>query len=197
MMKEELLNWCHSMKLSKIPTYMEVEDANQSQVYFKGKWQNAIYIWSIFCVDGVWKYVETDSERGYVSCLKVFENENQAAQYAKERLTLIRLASKNNSEEAMLCRYIMQKYGYSEKRAKAMVSKMVLYPDIFEEFFHYACVGKFQKEDRTQTVVYGYTAEKLNREYDLSPLGAYNYLVYLKEEPQRALKDLKDGLPRK
>ena len=43
----------------------------------------------------------------------------------------------------------------------------------------------------------GYTAETLHRDYNLSPLGAYNYLVYLKEDPNNALTDLKAGLPRK
>lgn len=116
---------------------------------------------------------------------------------AKARLYRKYLSLQGNLKEDMLCRYIMQKYGYSEKHAKTMVNQMAPHHDIFEEFFHYALTGEFQKEDGTQTVVCGYTAEKLNSDYNLSPLGAYNYLVYLKEEPQRALKDLKDGLPRK
>lgn len=83
MTKEELIKWCDSMKLFKIPQYMKVEDANQSQVYFKGKWQNAFYSWSIFCIDGVWKYVETDGDRGYVFILKSFNTEEDATEYAK------------------------------------------------------------------------------------------------------------------
>ena len=39
--------------------------------------------------------------------------------------------------------------------------------------------------------------EFLSKEYYLSPLGAYNYLVYLIEDPERALADLKAGLPTK
>lgn len=45
--------------------------------------------------------------------------------------------------------------------------------------------------------MHGYTAEFLSKEYNLSPLGAYNYLVYLIEDPERALADLKAGLPTK
>lgn len=197
MTKEELIEWYHSIYPNKMPRYVEVLDANYSQIFIDGKWQNAVYIWSIFKSGTQWKYVETDSERGYVSDLKAFENESQATQYAKEILTCLQVIANDDSKEDMLCRYIMQKYGYSEKRAKAMVSQMAPYHDIFEEFFNYARVGEFQKEDRTQTVVCGYTAERLVSEYNLSPLGAYNYLVYLKEEPQRALQDLKDDLPRK
>ena len=100
-------------------------------------------------------------------------------------------------KENMLCRYIQQKYGYSEKRSRDMVDKILPYNDIFEEFFNYTCVGKFCKLDKSQTEICEYTAEVLNRDFNLSPLGAYNFLVYLKEEPERAIADLKAGLPRK
>ena len=106
-------------------------------------------------------------------------------------------ATEGNSKEEMLCRYIQQKYGCSEKRSRAMVSRMLPYNDIFEDFFNYACVGKFRKKDESQVEICGYTAEVLNRDFNLSPLGAYNFLVYLKEEPERAIADLKAGLPRK
>ena len=74
---------------------------------------------------------------------------------------------------------------------------MILYDDIFEEFFNYARAGKFCKNDNTQTQVCGYTAETLHRDYNLSPLGAYNYLVYLKENHDNALINLEAGLSRK
>ena len=106
-------------------------------------------------------------------------------------------ATKGNSKEEMLCRYIQQKYGCSEKRSRVMVDQILPYNDIFEEFFNYARVGKFRKKDKSQIEICGYTAEVLNRDFNLSPLGAYNFLVYLKEEPERAIADLKAGLPRK
>ena len=143
------------------------------------------------------KYIETDSERGNVIDIKAFDEESDAVEYAKETLNRRYLAMKDNSKEEMLCRYIQQKYGYSEKRARAMVDQMLPYNDIFEEFFNYAQVGKFCKKDNSQTEICGYTAEVLNRDFNLSQLGAYNFLVYLKEEPERAIADLKAGLPRK
>ena len=97
----------------------------------------------------------------------------------------------------MLRRFIQQRFGYSEKRAKIMVDQMSPYDDIIDEFFNYARVGKYCKKDKTKTEVCGYTAERLIKEYNLSPLGAYNFLVYLREEPEKALKDLSAGLPRK
>lgn len=197
MVKTELLKWYNSLNSEKMPKYIEILDANNDQVSVNGTWQNVVFAWSIFFNGSAWKYVETDSERGYVLDFKTFKEEAAAVAYAKDTLNRKYLATKGNSKEEMLYRYIQQKYGYSEKRAKSMVDQMLPYHDIFEEFFNYARVGKFCKKDKSQTEICGYTAEILNRDYNLSPLGAYNYLVYLKEEPERAVADLKAGLPRR
>ena len=197
MVKAELLRWHASIETDKIPRYMEISDANESQIFLNGCWQNAVYVWSVLFDGKKWKYVETDSDRGYVFDLKSFSSEDEAVEYAKDVLSKKIMASKGNSRFEMLQRYIRQKYGCSDKRAISTLNKMVLHEDIFEEFFNYARVGKFCKKDKTQTRVCGYTAETLHRDYDLSPLGAYNYLVYLKEDPNNALAYLKAGLPRK
>ena len=180
-----------------MPRYIEISDANESQIFLNGCWQNAIYVWSILFDGKNWKYVETDSDRGYVFDLKSFSSENEAVKYAKDILNKKFMAIKGNSRFEMLQRYIQQKYGYSDKRASSILNKMVLYEDIYEDFFNYARVGKFCKKDKTQTQVCGYTAETLHRNYNLSPFGVYNYLVYLKEDPNNALTDLKAGLLRK
>lgn len=194
MVKAELLKWYASIEKDKMPRYIEISDANESQIFFNGCWQNVIYVWSILFDGKNWKYVETDSDRGYVFDLKSFCSENEAVEYAKDILNKKLLASKGNSRFEMLQRYIQQKYGYSDKRASSMLNQMILYDDIFEEFFNYARVGKFCKKDKTQTQVCGYTAETLHCDYNLSPLGAYNYLVYLKEDTNNALTDLKELL---
>lgn len=194
MVKAELLKWYASIEKDKMPRYIEISDANESQIFFNGCWQNVIYVWSILFDGKNWKYVETDSDREYVFDLKSFCSENKAVEYAKDILNKKLLASKGNSRFEMLQRYIQQKYGYSDKRASSMLNQMILYDDIFEEFFNYARVGKFCKKDKTQTQVCGYTAETLHCDYNLSPLGAYNYLVYLKEDPNNALTDLKELL---
>lgn len=194
---DDLLSWYESLNSEKMPRYIKLLDANNNQVNYDGKWQNIPYIWSVFNNGMSWTYVETDSERGYVVDIKYFENEKSAVNYAHEVLNKKYLALSGNSKEEMLCRYVMRQYGYSEKRTKIMIDRMMQYNDIFEEFFNYARIGKFQKKDKSKTEVCGYTAEKLNRDFNLSPLGAYNYLVYLKEEPQQAVADLKAGLPRK
>lgn len=197
MTKKELLKWYASIEKDKMPRYIEISDANESQIFFNECWQNVIYVWSVLFDGKNWKYVETDSDRGYVFGLKSFCSENEAVEYAKDILNKKILASKGNSRFEMLQRYIQQKYGYSDKRARSILNQMILYDDIFEEFFNYARAGKFCKNDNTQTQVCGYTAETLHRDYNLSPLGAYNYLVYLKENHDNALINLEAGLSRK
>ncbi len=195
--KNELLIWYKSVYSEKMPKYIEVNDANDEQICVNGKWKNSFFSWSLFTRGNDWKYVETDSDRGYVADLKTFLTETQAVEYALNTLNRRHLATKGNSKEEMLTRYIQQKYGYTEKRAGYMICQMMKYEDVFEEFYNYARIGKFCKRDKSKTEVHGYTAELLNRDYNLTPLGAYNYLVYLIEEPEKAIADLTAGLPRR
>ena len=193
--KTELLVWYKSIDFEKMPNYIEVDDANDSQICINGQWKNTFFAWSLFETVNEWKYVETDSDRGYVIDLKHFSTEEQAVEYAKDTLDRRYKATKGNSKEEMLIRYIQNKYGYTEKKAVSTVNQMHFHDEVFEEFYNFARIGKFCKKDKSKTEVHGYTAEVLSQEYNLSPLGAYNYLVYLIEEPEQALADLKAGLP--
>lgn len=142
-------------------------------------------------------YFETDNERGYVSNSRSFSDEESAMQYAYDVLKIINGSLNSSSLKDMAVRYIVNNYKYSEKRAEKMVMQMASHIDIFEEFSNYMRIGKFRKKDRSQTQIEGYTAERLCNEFNLSPLWAYNYLVYLREDSKNALADLKAGLPRK
>lgn len=73
------------------------------------------------------------------------------------------------------------------------MDKLHKYGDIFNEFYYYVLRESFEDG----VVESGYYASKLVEDFSLSPLGAYNYLIYLREDPQNALADLKAGLPRK
>ena len=88
------------------------------------------------------------------------------------------------------------KYKMSEKRAVLTVQKLLKHRDIYAEFVQTSSMSGEVKEDGMVSVA-GFTAQKLHREYPLSLLGAYNYLIYLREEPEAALTALKNGLPRK
>lgn len=197
MTKGDLLEWYNSIQSDGMPQYIEANDANDMQLFINDEWKNVVFSWTLIFDGGKWKYAETDSERGYVFDFKIFDTEFASTEYAKEVLNKKYLALGGNTKTEMLCRYIQQKYQYSEKRAYTMVKQIAVHDEIFEEFFNYARVGKFCKKDKSQTKICGYTAEILNRDYSLSPLGAYNYLVYLIEDPEHAIADLKAGLPRK
>lgn len=51
--------------------------------------------------------------------------------------------------------------------------------------------------EASNVIVEGYTAKRLADETILTSLGAFNFLIYLREEPKEALADLKAKLPRK
>ena len=102
-----------------------------------------------------------------------------------------------NKSEAVLRReqirnYLLSDGGLSERRADMTISKLARHKDIYLEFSEYVAKKAFPEEGIS---VAGYTAEVLNQNYPLSPLGAYNYLIYLREMPEKALADLKAGLP--
>lgn len=84
----------------------------------------------------------------------------------------------------------------SEKRAVLAIQKLLKYKDIYDEFVLVTMSGKYVEESLAVSVE-GYTAESLNSNYPLSLIGAYNYLIYLRESPREALEDLRKGLPRK
>lgn len=181
----------------RLPRYIEIEDISRSQVLVDGEWGNEVYFWGILFKNNSYIYFETDDERGYLSYIKEFDNEQSACEYAYNHMLMEQKARMPRLPLDRAVRFIENEYGYSNDRARRMAEQIFKHKNIFEEFLNYVRVGKMRKKDRTHVVVCGYTAEKLSNEYNLSPLGAYNYLIYLAEEPQQALQDLKDGLPTK
>ena len=82
----------------------------------------------------------------------------------------------------------------SEKRAQNIIKDLGRHKEVYYEFAYYVKNKHFSQDS---IIVEGYTAEQLYNNYPLSVIGAYNYLVYLLEEPKEALSNLKAGLPRK
>ena len=182
---------------NKFPNYITATDISASQMKIDDTWQNKIHSWGILQKNNQYIYFETDDEKGYLSFTKLFNDESSACEFAVISFETKNEALNESTPLDMAVRYIEQKYGYAAKRAQKMAEQLNRYPNVFEEFLNYTRIGKFCKKDRTKVEVEGYTAEKLNAEYDLSPLGAYNYLVYLIEDPKKAILDLKKGLPKK
>jgi len=99
MTKKELLAWYSSIKLEKMPQYIEADDANCYQLSVNGEWKNVVFSWALL-FDGIkWKYAETDSERGYVYDLQTFDTEFAAVEYAKKILNITLLAIKGEYQE--------------------------------------------------------------------------------------------------
>lgn len=92
---------------------------------------------------------------------------------------------------------VLQKdYGLSLRRAVDLIGKLQRQPDIYRECAAALPAGEtYAGDDAAQAE--GFTARRLRERYPLSPLGAYDFLVDLREEPQKTLNELKDARPRK
>lgn len=102
----------------------------------------------------------------------------------------------SNNEDKQIVNILKNEFEMSHKRAVLSIQKLKAHKDIYEEFVNVIGDKDFSKLENA-IEIHGFTAEQLSKDYPLSILGAYNYLIYLREEPQRALEDLKKGLPRK
>lgn len=144
----------------------------------------------------------------YKGCEIVLSGERDAAEIAvsygkDEKINLLPLLSEietatyeyNNCDKKVL-ETLKTQYRMTEKRAVLTIRKLQSEEDIYREFVSVVVSGKPVSETGA-VCVEGFTAERLNGHYPLSLLGAYNYLIYLRECPAEAKKDLEDGLPRK
>ena len=96
-------------------------------------------------------------------------------------------------EDRVIIDYLSFSTDYSDRRKQAILNKFHKYGDIFNEFYYYVLREIFEDG----VVETGYYASKLVKEFNLSPLDAYNYLIYLREDTQNAIAGLKDGLQKK
>lgn len=88
--------------------------------------------------------------------------------------------------------YLINNLNKSNQRAEDIYNKLSKHDDILKEFYEWVISGQF----KNFVVVEGYTAQRLFNETRLEPLGAYNYLIYLRENPQEAKEMLSKGLPK-
>lgn len=103
------------------------------------------------------------------------------------------LCSKDTLRYSLIRDYLLTFDKYNEDRIMEIIEKLKKYGDIFFEFYDFVLYENFPTEDGIE--VEGYTAEKLYNTTMLNPLGAYNYLIYLRDNPEEALVYLKAGLP--
>lgn len=99
------------------------------------------------------------------------------------------------SNQTIIAEHLRDVYSFNEKKIKDQIDYLREYSDIYEEYLTFLKTREFPKEEAV--TVEGYTAKLIYESTYLKPLGAYNYLVYLRHDPDKALKNLKKGLPQK
>ena len=67
---------------------------------------------------------------------------------------------------------------------------------VLNELKYFALHNQFVSVDDCYKV-YGYSAEDIANELGLNAVDSYKYLIHLEQDPEQALKDLKNGLPKK
>lgn len=90
--------------------------------------------------------------------------------------------------------YLLNEKKQTQKTAQINIEKLNRHTDIMEELCQWIDTRAFSENAIN---IDGYTAEILVQTTYLTPLGAYNYLIYLREKPEEAIKALQAGLPRK
>ena len=102
--------------------------------------------------------------------------------------------SGNNKDKIIT--YLINIAKLTEKRALASYEKLNQHEDILNEFANCINEEQFNYCDNG-IIVEGYSAKSLKEKVGnkLSDLGVYNYLIYLRENPDEAKKNLDAGLP--
>ncbi len=97
------------------------------------------------------------------------------------------------NNEKIIKDYLNNDLKLTDKRVQQEYNNMHKYVDIEKEFVDVILHGF---NDNLLTIE-EYNAKILHENYPLSILGAYNYLISLRENPKEALDYLNQGLPRK
>lgn len=95
-----------------------------------------------------------------------------------------------------VCDFLQKKYDISKSDAEDTWNYLMYDFHVLNEVKYFALNNKFVPEDDCYRVE-GYSAQDIYEKTYLTEIGAYNYLIYLDKHPEQALKDLKNGLPRK
>ena len=100
------------------------------------------------------------------------------------------------TSEEYVCNFLQKKYSISKFDAKDIWNDLKYDFRVLNEVKYFALNAKFVPSDDCYKVE-GYSAQDIYEKTYLTEIGAYNYLIYLEEDPEQALTDLKNGLPRK
>lgn len=92
--------------------------------------------------------------------------------------------------------YFIKEKNTTKVVANILTKNLVKYKDICEEFLYWIEKRDFNFANAVE--IEGYTAKKIN---EIAPFldgaGIYNFMVTLREEPEKAHEYIKNGFPRK
>lgn len=99
-------------------------------------------------------------------------------------------------EKGTVCHFMCDAYSITQQQASDAWDYLKQDMRVLFEFKHYVATGEFVPEKYSYKVQ-GYSAERLHKTTYLEVLGAFNYLIYLRNKPKEALLNLQKGLPRR
>lgn len=92
--------------------------------------------------------------------------------------------------------YFVDEKETTEAVAKILTKTIMKYEDLQKEFLEWIEIRNFDFED--PVIIEGYTAKKVYAiEPSLDAAGVYNFMVTLREEPDKAKGYIKRGFPTK
>lgn len=200
MKKENFLYRTKQMGISLRDFGIVMEEINRNP-YFEGVYRNGSN-WILYSID----------ERGQMDVLeKGNENYIFKALYDELLARLITIGYINDvinidvveEKKKFVCDFLKKKYKISQFDAENTWDYLCFNFHVLNEVKYFAKNNKFVPADDCYKVE-GYSAQDIyemsqgdNFSTHLTEIGAYNYLIYLDKHPEEALKDLKNGLPRK
>ena len=194
MTKNEFLEKMHEYGI-KLEDYQIIIDEYRPISYFLGLYKK----------DKEWLIYEVE-DRNNVDIMYEELSENKIFdefyQEVLERLHSLGYVTINISKQVIqtseeyVCNFLQKKYSISKFDAKDIWNDLKYDFHVLNEVKYFALNDKFVPKDDCYRVE-GYSAQEIYEKTYLTKIGAYNYLIYLKEDPEQALKDLKNGLPRK
>lgn len=138
----------------------------------------------------------------YPCDLAISNEEAMSVISSNENIKLIRDEYKNKVEwtskyfiDSYLADYMSHECNMSKDRFQANIAKLNRHEDIKFELYETLIYEKFPITGAI--TVCGRTAESLKNTTHLSILGAYNFLIYMREDEKNALDDLKRGTSNK
>ena len=154
-------------------------------------------------VDGTWIGFVTDDERGIECERHKVPTEEAAAAWLSDHCESCNFAHFENvviehfEEKApFILEHLKRKCGYSDEKARKTLDYLLQVKVTAFEYWYFLNYGCFVP-DKYANKHFGWTAKRIAKETVLTDLGAFNYMIYLKQQPEEAIRNLEKGLPRK